>query len=132
MLTKRTAHPDELRIRVLELRVEVENRVDRYREFLPELRALVNDHPLHEWFHGQLLSALHRSGRRREALHAYQENGITALSVADVDGVKIAGILIDAGTVNSPTLMEVGQAGSGARHTADPTCPTTRPTRRPG
>lgn len=49
------------------------------------------------------------------------ENGITALNVADVDGVKIAGILIDAGTVNSPTLMQVGQAGASARHTANPT-----------
>ncbi|CAM5539489.1 RICIN domain-containing protein OS=Streptomyces microflavus OX=1919 GN=HUT09_29520 PE=4 SV=1 [Streptomyces microflavus] len=49
------------------------------------------------------------------------ENGITALDVADVDGVKIAGILIDAGTVNSPTLMQVGQAGATARHTANPT-----------
>ncbi|MFE1545182.1 RICIN domain-containing protein [Streptomyces microflavus] len=49
------------------------------------------------------------------------ENGITALNVADVDGVKIAGILIDAGTVNSPTLMQVGQAGATARHTANPT-----------
>ncbi|MFE7948610.1 AfsR/SARP family transcriptional regulator [Streptomyces sp. NPDC057426] len=45
---------------------------DQRREFLPELRALVNDHPLHEWFHGQLIAALHRAGRRGEALQAYQ------------------------------------------------------------
>ncbi|MEU3057529.1 RICIN domain-containing protein [Streptomyces griseus] len=49
------------------------------------------------------------------------ENGITAMNVADVDGVKIAGLLIDAGTVNSPTLMQVGQPGATARHTANPT-----------
>ncbi|MGW3245772.1 RICIN domain-containing protein [Streptomyces sp. NPDC001070] len=49
------------------------------------------------------------------------DNGITAVSVADVDGVKIAGLLIDAGTSNSQTLMQVGPAGSTARHTADPT-----------
>ncbi|MFG3410106.1 AfsR/SARP family transcriptional regulator [Streptomyces sp. NPDC048142] len=72
VLTGRTAHLDELRIRALELRVEVENRLGRYREFLPELRSLVNDHPLHEWFHGQLISALHLAGRRGEALQAYQ------------------------------------------------------------
>ncbi|MFD1541089.1 RICIN domain-containing protein [Nonomuraea guangzhouensis] len=49
------------------------------------------------------------------------DNGITAMTVADVDGVKIAGLLIDAGTVNSATLMQVGPAGSAASHAADPT-----------
>ncbi|MBG0856938.1 AfsR/SARP family transcriptional regulator [Streptomyces spinoverrucosus] len=72
VLAGRIAHLEELRIRALELRVETENRLGRYREFLPELRTLVNDHPLHEWFHGQLISALHRAGRRGEALQAYQ------------------------------------------------------------
>jgi hypothetical protein len=49
------------------------------------------------------------------------ENGVTALSVADVDGVKVAGLLIDAGQVNSRLLMEVGPAGSSADHSANPT-----------
>ncbi|MER8267705.1 AfsR/SARP family transcriptional regulator [Streptomyces griseus] len=71
-LTGRIAHLEELHIRFLELRVETENRLGRYREFLPELRALVHDYPLHEWFHGRLISALHRAGRRGEALEAYQ------------------------------------------------------------
>ncbi|MFE0738839.1 BTAD domain-containing putative transcriptional regulator [Streptomyces sp. NPDC058855] len=65
------ARVEELRIRALELHVEVENHFGRYRELLPELRTLVNDYPLHEWFHGQLISALHRAGRRGEALEAY-------------------------------------------------------------
>jgi hypothetical protein len=49
------------------------------------------------------------------------ENGITALSVADVDGVKIAGVLVDAGATNSQTLVQVGPAGSTANHAANPT-----------
>ncbi|MEU7033077.1 RICIN domain-containing protein [Streptomyces sp. NPDC046237] len=49
------------------------------------------------------------------------DNGITAMTVADVDGVKIAGVLFDAGTVNSPTLLELGPAGSSASHAANPT-----------
>lgn len=49
------------------------------------------------------------------------DNGVTAMTVADVDGVKVAGILFDAGTTNSRTLMEVGPAGSSAGHSADPT-----------
>ncbi|MBE1498156.1 hypothetical protein H4696_005256 [Amycolatopsis lexingtonensis] len=49
------------------------------------------------------------------------DNGITAMTVADVDGVKLAGLLIDAGTTSSDTLVQVGPAGSTANHAADPT-----------
>ncbi|WP_406836040.1 RICIN domain-containing protein [Streptomyces sp. AHU1] len=48
------------------------------------------------------------------------DNGITAVSVADVDGVRLAGLLIDAGTTNSAQLMEMGPSGSAADHSADP------------
>ncbi|GAA2257225.1 AfsR/SARP family transcriptional regulator [Streptomyces amakusaensis] len=72
VLAGRMAYLEELRLHALELRVETEMRLGRHREFLPELRVLVHEHPLHEWFHGQLISALHQSGRRGEALQAYQ------------------------------------------------------------
>jgi hypothetical protein len=49
------------------------------------------------------------------------QNGVVPMRVADVDGVKVAGILFDAGTTNSPVLMEVGPAGSSADHAANPT-----------
>lgn len=49
------------------------------------------------------------------------DNGITAMTVDDVDGVKIAGLLFDAGTTSSKSLLEVGPAGSAASHAADPT-----------
>ncbi|MDQ8702762.1 coagulation factor 5/8 type domain-containing protein [Streptomyces sp. LHD-70] len=49
------------------------------------------------------------------------DGGITAMTVADVDGVKVAGVLFDAGTTNSETLMEVGAEGADADHAADPT-----------
>jgi hypothetical protein len=49
------------------------------------------------------------------------DNGVTALKVADVDGVKLAGLLIDAGTGNSPNLVQVGTPGSTASHAANPT-----------
>ncbi|WP_125262903.1 coagulation factor 5/8 type domain-containing protein [Streptomyces alboflavus] len=48
------------------------------------------------------------------------DNGVTALKVADVDGVRLAGLLIDAGPVNSPTLLEIGPQGAAADHSADP------------
>jgi hypothetical protein len=49
------------------------------------------------------------------------DNGVTAMKVADVDGVKLAGFLIDAGPVNSATLLEIGPQGAAADHAADPT-----------
>ncbi|MGW4145931.1 coagulation factor 5/8 type domain-containing protein [Streptomyces albogriseolus] len=48
------------------------------------------------------------------------DNGVTALKVADVDGVRLAGFLIDAGTVNSPVLLEVGPRGACRDHAANP------------
>ncbi|MEU3862455.1 coagulation factor 5/8 type domain-containing protein [Streptomyces sp. NPDC028722] len=49
------------------------------------------------------------------------DNGVTALRVADVDGVRLAGFLIDAGPVNSATLLEVGPTGASRDHAANPT-----------
>ncbi|MEW1889651.1 RICIN domain-containing protein [Streptomyces sp. NPDC085659] len=48
------------------------------------------------------------------------DNGITALTTADVDGIKIAGVLVDAGTTNSQTLMRIGPDGASANHAANP------------
>jgi len=49
------------------------------------------------------------------------DGGVTPMTVADVDGVKLAGLLFDAGTVNSPVLLQVGPAGSAASHSGNPT-----------
>ncbi|KAH6658129.1 glycosyl hydrolase catalytic core-domain-containing protein [Truncatella angustata] len=49
--------------------------------------------------------------------------GNAAIRVADVDGVTIAGLIIDAGTINSATLLEVGYTGQApsVRHNSNPT-----------
>ncbi len=49
------------------------------------------------------------------------DNGVTAMTVSDVDGVKLGGLLFDAGTVTSPVLLQVGPAGSTAGHATNPT-----------
>jgi len=49
------------------------------------------------------------------------ENGVVGMQVADVDGVKIAGVLFDAGATNSPVLLRLGPAGSSAGHAGNPT-----------
>src|SRR5262249_30723645 len=48
-------------------------------------------------------------------------NGVTAMAIADVDGVKLAHVLFDAGPVNSPVLLQVGPPGSAATHAGNPT-----------
>jgi hypothetical protein len=42
------------------------------------------------------------------------------MTIADVDGVIIAGLLFDAGETNSPVLLEVGPGGSKASHARNP------------
>ncbi|MEU7586743.1 discoidin domain-containing protein [Micromonospora sp. NPDC049230] len=49
------------------------------------------------------------------------DNGSVGMRVADVDGVKVAGLMFEAGTTNSPVLMEVGPSGSSASHASNPT-----------
>ncbi|WP_443057279.1 discoidin domain-containing protein [Streptomyces sp. NBC_00669] len=49
------------------------------------------------------------------------DNGVDAMKVADVDGVKLAGFLIDAGAGKSPQLLQVGAPGSSASHASNPT-----------
>jgi hypothetical protein len=48
------------------------------------------------------------------------DNGTVPMTVADVNGVKIGGLLFDAGATNSPMLLQMGTPGSTADHTADP------------
>jgi hypothetical protein len=48
------------------------------------------------------------------------QNGVNTMQVSDVNGVRIKGLLFDAGTVNSAALLTVGTAGSTASHASDP------------
>ncbi|MEI7731675.1 MAG: fibronectin type III domain-containing protein [Verrucomicrobiota bacterium] len=50
-----------------------------------------------------------------------ETSGLPAISVADVDGVTIAGLTLEAGAVNSASILEVGPKGSTADHSANPT-----------
>ena len=47
--------------------------------------------------------------------------GVDTMHIADVDGVRLQGLLFDAGTTNSSTLLQVGPAGSSASHASNPT-----------
>jgi len=47
-------------------------------------------------------------------------NGTPAMTTADAGGIVIAGLLFDAGPLQSPILLEIGPDGSKAQHHKDP------------
>jgi hypothetical protein len=49
------------------------------------------------------------------------DGGVSAIDVDDVDGVTLAGLLIEAGPTNSPVLVQIGPPGSSTRHPSNPT-----------
>ena len=63
---------EELRVSVLERRIEADLVLGRHSELVGELEALVRIHPLHEGLQGQLMLALYRSGRQADALGVYR------------------------------------------------------------
>ncbi|MEU0434060.1 AfsR/SARP family transcriptional regulator [Streptomyces sp. NPDC006290] len=65
------ARLEEMRIGATEGRMEAELRIGRHRSVVSELSALTARYPLHEYLHAQYILALHRSGRRDQALAAY-------------------------------------------------------------
>jgi DNA-binding SARP family transcriptional activator len=62
---------EESRTTVLEQRIEADLRLGRHHQVTSELHALVAEHTFNENLHAQLMTALHRSGRRGEALAVY-------------------------------------------------------------
>ncbi|HTA91178.1 MAG TPA: hypothetical protein VK745_16440, partial [Polyangiaceae bacterium] len=48
------------------------------------------------------------------------DNPIPPIVVSDVDGVTLAGFIVDSGPMSSPTLLQMGPAGSSADHSKNP------------
>jgi DNA-binding SARP family transcriptional activator len=63
---------EELRLAVVEQRIDADLAGGRHSELVGELEALVAAHPLRERLRCQLMLALYRSGRQAEALEAYR------------------------------------------------------------
>jgi DNA-binding SARP family transcriptional activator/tetratricopeptide (TPR) repeat protein len=64
---------ERLRLQVLEDRFDAGFRLGHHQELIPQLLEVTVQHPLRERFHAQLMLALAHSGRRAEALTAYQD-----------------------------------------------------------
>lgn len=66
------AQLDEARLQAIELSVDADLQLGRVHDAARELMSLTTSHPLHEGFHAKLMLALHRLGRRHEALECYR------------------------------------------------------------
>ena len=64
---------ERLRLQVLEDRFDAGFRLGHHQELVPQLLEVTAQHPLQERFHAQLMLALATTGRRAQALQAYQE-----------------------------------------------------------
>ncbi len=65
------ARLDDLRLAALEDRIEADLALGRHAQAVPELEALLTEHPLRERLAGQLIVALYRSGRQAEASRVF-------------------------------------------------------------
>ena len=75
---------EELRLACLDDRIEADLQLGRHADAVPELEALVGEHPLRERFRALLVRALAGAGRQAEALAAYET---TRAMLADQLGV---------------------------------------------
>ncbi|HEX7134775.1 MAG TPA: BTAD domain-containing putative transcriptional regulator [Iamia sp.] len=66
------ARLDELRVGAEAARIDAGLALGRHVELVPEIEALVAEHPLREGLTAQLMVALYRSGRQADALRAFE------------------------------------------------------------
>ena len=78
---------EELRLEVLQGRIESDLALGASAELVPELELLVGQYPLREGPRAQLMLALYRSGRQAEALAAYRD---ARRSLVETQGIEPA------------------------------------------
>ncbi|MER5411034.1 AfsR/SARP family transcriptional regulator [Streptomyces sp. NPDC002769] len=109
---------EESRLCALDQRIEADLRLGRHRELLAELTVLVSRYPTHESLCGQYMLALYRSGRRGEALDAYQRLRATLVRGLGLEPSAALGKLqrsiLMARPDGSPAATATAGSGSGS------------------
>ena len=72
-------------IGIVEERIELDLAIGDHADLIPELRHLITEHPLRERLYGLLMLALYRSGRRADALAAFQDARVLLREELGVD-----------------------------------------------
>ena len=87
---------EEVRLTALERRVDADLALGRHARLIPELEALVHEHPYREHLRAALMRAFYAAGRQAEALAAYRDARQTLVE--------------ELGIEPSPALQELEQA----------------------
>ncbi|MBB5867835.1 hypothetical protein F4553_001214 [Allocatelliglobosispora scoriae] len=85
---------EEARLSATEARIEADLALGKHVELIGDLERLVSSHPFRERLYCQLMLALYRSGRRGEALHAYQRcRDVLVAELGMEPGPELRGLL---------------------------------------
>jgi len=95
---------NESRLTTVEQGIEARLRLGRHQEVLSELSGMLAEHRLHENLHAQFMVALHRSGRRQEALGVFQQLRRTMADELGLEPSKRLHILQQAILADAPAL----------------------------
>jgi DNA-binding SARP family transcriptional activator len=119
------ARLDELRVAAEAARIDAGLALGRHLELVPEIEALVAEHPLREGLTAQLMVALYRSGRQADALRAFER---TRTALLEELGISPSAELV--ALEGAILRQEVGAAPVAPPHPAAAT--TAAPTAAPG
>ena len=119
-----------LRLAALEDRLELDLALGEHAAAIPELEALVAQHPYREQLHAHLMLALYRAGRQADALDAFRRARRVLVEELGLEpGPELQ--RLEAAVLAQDPALELGGAGARARRAARlPRAP--RAPRRPG
>ncbi len=110
------ARLEDLRLAVLEDRVDADLALGRHADVVGELESLASEHPLRERIRAQLMLALYRSGRQAEALEVYRDTRRVLVDELGIEPGKELRELEDAILRQDPVLDQGAIAdGAGPR-----------------
>jgi DNA-binding SARP family transcriptional activator/tetratricopeptide (TPR) repeat protein len=111
----------EMRSAAAEERADVLLSLGRHGEVVPDLTAMVADHPLRERMRGLLMIALYRSGRQAEALRVYAEGRRVLADELGIDpGSDLARVHLQVLTMDVALNVAAPVIRIGADYVAEP------------
>jgi predicted ATPase/DNA-binding SARP family transcriptional activator len=116
------ARLEELRLAVLEDRIEADLALGRHAPLVAELERLISENPFRERLRAQLMLALYRSGRQAEALAVYQR---TRRALVDELGIEPGESLrqIEQAILAHDPALDAPEGGGTAERVPIPTTP---------
>jgi predicted ATPase/DNA-binding SARP family transcriptional activator len=118
-----SARLEELRLAVLEDRIDADLALGQHGRLVPELERLVVEDPLRERLRGQLMLALYRSGRQADALAVYQRARKTLVDELGIEPGESLRRLERAILAHDPSLSLAAPAAAKPRRVPVPPDP---------